>query len=360
MAAHGAPAAGSKAGGGPLFEDFRVGTRLRHAGARTLGAAEVALYGALCGERRPLCDSAPFARGLGLPDRPLPELLVFHCVFGLSVPDISLNAIANLGYAELRFLAPVYAGQTLRAESQVLAVRASRSRPAGVVWVRTRGLRADGAAVLEYCRWVMVRRREEAAAGADSAPPALTDALAPHDLVVPALDAAGLDAAVTGGAYWFEDYAPGEVLAHPGGMTVEEAEHMAATRLYRNPARAHFEAPSTGGRRLVYGGQVISMCHALARSGLDNGLGMLAWNAGTHANPVHAGDTLFARTEVLECAPLPQAPAFGALRLRLVGLKNRDPLVDPVPLRHGERYHGDVVLDLDHWLLMPRRPEARA
>ena len=208
------------------------------------------------------------------------------------------------------------------------------------------------------------QRPPEAPSGTDSAPPELAEALAPRDLVVPPLDAAGFaaefDSAVTGGAYWFEDYAPGEVLPHPGGMTVEEAEHMAATRLYRNPARAHFEAPGTGGQRLVYGGQVISMCHALARSGLENGLGMLAWNGGAHANPVHAGDTLFACTEVLACAALPQAPAFGALRLRLVGLKNRDPLVDPVPLRHGERYHGDVVLDLDHWLLMPRRPEARA
>src|SRR5204862_1445843 len=129
-------------------------------------AGDAALYTALYGSRFAVQSSAAFAAAIGYPQAPLDDLLVFHVVFGKTVPDISLNAVANLGYAECRFLAPVYPGDTLSAVSEVIGLKENSSRKTGVVYVRSTGLRQeDGARVLEYVRWGMVGRRDEVAPG---------------------------------------------------------------------------------------------------------------------------------------------------------------------------------------------------
>ncbi|RJP49008.1 MAG: hypothetical protein C4586_08140, partial [Anaerolineaceae bacterium] len=98
-----------------------------------------------------------------------------------------------------------------------------------------------------------------------------------------------------------------------------------AARLYQNIARAHFNAHALKntrfGKRVIYGGHIISMAHALSFNGLENAVRILAFNGGTHSNPTFAGDTLFAWTDVIEKIDLGRADA-GALRLRLVGVKN--------------------------------------
>ena len=358
----------SKSSRGHFFDDLTVGRVFAHAVPRTLSEGDRALYIALTGDRTPLFCSEPVARSLGLPAAPLPDLLVFHVVFGKSAPDISLNAIANLGYADVRFHRFVYPGDTLRVRSRVLGSRPTAAGDAGVVWVETTGLNQREEPVLSYVRWVLVNRRPGAIpiAGETVVPklPALVPA---EQLVAPAdlrLDA--VDATATGGRWFWEDYTPGERIDHIDGMTIEEAEHALATRLYQNTARVHFNqhqaAGTRHGRRLIYGGHVVSIARALAFNGLENGLCALAWNGGTHANPTFAGDTLYAWSEVLDRAPLPGRTDAGALRLRLVAVKNADPTEEPVPLRVAdprtgrETYDPRVVLDLDWWLLLPRRP----
>src|SRR4029077_8720172 len=93
-----------KTNAGNFFEDFRLGQKIAHATPRTLSQGDAALYQALYGSRFALQSSDVFAQTVGLAKSPLDDLLVFHTVFGKSVPDISLNAVANLGYAEGRFL----------------------------------------------------------------------------------------------------------------------------------------------------------------------------------------------------------------------------------------------------------------
>jgi 2-methylfumaryl-CoA hydratase len=350
---------------GRFFEDFQAGMTLRHAVPRTLTEGENALYIALTGDRTPLHCDAAFARALGFQRETVNDLLVFHTVFGKSVPDVSLNAVANLGYAGLRFLRPVYPGDTLRAESQVVGVRETSAGNAGVVWVRTSGFNQREEPVITFYRWVLVNKRDpHTSTGAGDAP--LTPEQVPADELRPAdeLDLARFDAGVSGGRSFFEDYRAGERIHHADGMTIEESDHMLATRLYQNTARIHFDAHLMSkdprfGRRLMYGGHVISVARALSFNGLENAVGMLAWNGGTHANPTFAGDTLYAWTDVLEIAPLSER--LGALRLRLVAVKNLNPMDDEIPLRvrdegsGREAYHGNVVLDLDYWLAMPRR-----
>jgi 2-methylfumaryl-CoA hydratase len=190
--------------------------------------------------------------------------------------------------------------------------------------------------------------------------------VATEDLhVPPELNLSKFDVVATGGRFFWEDYEPGERINHPQGVTMEDAEHQMATRLYQNNARVHFnemlQKKSRLGTRIIYGGHIISVCHAISHDGLENVVRILGFNAGAHANPTVAGDTLFAWTDVLERIDLGR-PDCGALRLRLVGVKNLDPSEEPIELRvkdaetGRESHHPNVVLDLDYTVLMPKRP----
>jgi len=339
---------------GRFFEDYRLGETIRHATPRTLTEGERALYTALYPTRFALYSSDAFAQSCGLPRSPIEDLAAFHAVFGKTVPEISLNAIANLGYAEGRFLRPVYPGNTLSTVSEVIGLRETSSGKTGVVWVRSWGADQGGATVIDYCRWVMVAKRDPAAPAPDPVVPDLAPAVAPGDLVVPdGLDFTGYDTALAGSPHRWSDYAVGERIDHVDGVMLEEAEHMMATRLWQNTARVHFDPAARGGApRLVYGGHVISMARALSFNGLGNAQMIAAINAGAHTGPCVAGDTLYAWSEVLDKAET-AASSVGALRLRLVGVKNRPASDFPLKDAAG-KYAAEVVLDFDYWVLMPR------
>ena len=352
-----------KATAGNFFEDLTTGLELEHAVPRTVTEGDASLYIALTGDRSPLHCDAEFARRLGFERETINDLLVFHIVFGKSVPDVSLNAVANLGYAAMCVRAPVYAGDTLSARSTVLGRRESRTGEHGVVWVRTEGRNQRGEQVLSYIRWVLVNKRDpETATGAND-PPETPDSLPVDSLhIPPTLTLDRFTASTAGGRAAWEDYEPGERIQHIDGVAIEEAEQQMAARLYQNTARVHFNAlaqqESRFGRRVIYGGHVISVARALAFNGLEHSLGILAINGGTHSNPTFAGDTLFAWSEVLERIDLGR-PDVAALRLRLVGVKNADPAVAEQPFKveddsGRERYAPNVVLDLDYTVLMPR------
>jgi 2-methylfumaryl-CoA hydratase len=345
-----------KSNPGNFLEDFRVGQSIAHATPRTLTEADAALNIALTGSRYALFSADSFAQACGLARAPIDPLLVFHVVFGKSVPDISRNAVANLGYAEGRFLAPVYPGDTLTANSEVLGVKQNSNGKTGVVTVRTSGVNQIGEPVLSYVRWVMVNKRDVGAIVEEAAPINPRSLVAPADLVLPpGLDFSNYDAARAGSAHLFEDYEVGEQIDHVDGMTIEEAEHQLATRLYQNNARVHFDAlaqaNSRFGKRLIYGGVAISLGRALAFNGLANAQLMLAINGGRHVNPLFAGDTLYAWSEVLDKADL---GAVGALRLRLVALRNRVAAAHPLK-DEASAYDACVVLDLDYWAAIPKR-----
>ncbi len=348
---------------GRLFEDFAIGQRLLHAIPRTLHGGDIALYMALTGERPPMASSTELARSLGFVREVMPDLLVFHIVFGKSVPDISHNATANLGYADVRFVRPVYPGDTLVAESEVIGLRELSSGEAGVVYVRTRGTNQKGQDVVTFVRWVMVPKRDKASKTGANTVPQVPAVVTADRLPVP--DTMNLQrfpdlAWAFGATAWWDDYEAGERLDHPDAMTIEEADHIQATRLYHNSAQVHFDArgmaDSRFGRRIVYGGHVISVAMALSQNGLQSALRIAAWNGGAHVAPTFAGDTLRAFTEVVERAELPGRRDVGALRLRLSAVKNVSATELPAiaQLLSGTK-EPRIVLELDYWLLFPRR-----
>src|SRR5208283_1813848 len=172
----------------------------------------------------------------------------------------------------------------------------------------------------------------------------------------PRIDRTAFDDALSGSPYRFEDYAQGERIDHVDGMTVEEAEHQLATRLYQNTAKVHFNQFTEGqgrfGRRLIYGGHVISLARALSFNGLANAFHVGAINGGRHVAPLFAGDTVFAWSQVIERLDLHGRTDVGAVRLRLVATKNR--LCADFPDRSDKDYDPAVILDLDYWAVMPR------
>src|SRR5215217_2158089 len=201
----------TKTTAGNFFDDFRLGQVIRHATPRTITAGDVALYNALFGARFAPQSSDPFAYAIGYPNSPVDDLLVFHIVFGKTVPDISLNAVANLGYADCRFLRAVYPGDTLAATSEVIGLKENSSRKTGVVYVRSTGFRHDGTKVLEYVRWVMVRKRDEAAAAPGDHVPQLPRTVDPATLgaACPRIDATAYDLALAGSPHRYDAYQVG-------------------------------------------------------------------------------------------------------------------------------------------------------
>jgi 2-methylfumaryl-CoA hydratase len=343
----------SKTNPGNFFEDFHVGQVIDHATPRTVTEGDRAVYGSLYPTRFAVPSSALFAAAVGLDPHPVEELIGFHIAFGKTVPDISLNAVANLGYAECRFRTPVAPGDTLSTSSTVIGLKQNSNGTSGVVYVRSIATNQRGEVAIEWARWVMVRKRDLDAPAPETVLPELAKAVDPGDLVIPAgLDFTGYDFGAAGEPHRFDDYSVGEKIDHVDGVTLTDAEHMLATRLWQNTAKLHFNTEiRSDGNRLVYGGHIISLARALSFNGLANAQLIAAINAGAHAAPAFAGDTVYAWSEVLAKAET-AAPGAGALRLRLVATKGRD---ESMVLRGEDgKYAPGVLLDLDFWALIPR------
>ncbi len=341
----------TKTNSGRFFEDFKLGEILVHATPRTVTEGDRALYLGLYPSRFALASSDRFAQGCGYDESPLDDLIAFHVAFGKTVPDVSLNAVANLGYADCRFLKPVFPGDTIQTSSEVIGLKQNSSGKTGIVYVRSTAVDQMGEPVLTWVRWVMVRKRDQTAAAPVEAIPDLPSAVDVASLEIPAeLSFETYDFALAGEPHRLGDYAVGEKIDHVDGVTIEEADHLTATRLWQNTAKVHFNVQAReDGRRLIYGGHVISLARALSFNGLANAQLIAAINAGSHVAPCFAGDTVYAWSEVLD---LQQARnGIGAIRLRLVATKDHAP--DMILRNETGKYVDGVLLDLDYWALIP-------
>jgi len=204
---------------------------------------------------------------------------------------------------------------------------------------------------------VLVPKRDRAAPTPAAIVPVLPEAVRAEDIALPiGLDLAAYDTSLAGSDALWDDYETGERLDHVDGQTIEEAEHMLATRLWQNTARVHFNqhAAKAGrfARRLIYGGHIISIARALSFNGLANAFKVVALNGGRHVAPAFAGDTIYAWSEILSKQPL--SADAGTLRIRTVAAKDHACADFP---DHGPdgKPHPAVVLDLDYTVLIPRR-----
>ena len=145
---------------GRYFEDFKVGDVYEHRPGRTITEADNTWFTLLTMNQHPLHFDAAYAANTEFRRPLVNSCLTLAMVTGMSVSDLSQKAVANLGWDKVRLTAPVFAGDTIYAESEVLEVRESKSRPEqGIVTVRTTGKKADGKAFMNFERSILVPKR---------------------------------------------------------------------------------------------------------------------------------------------------------------------------------------------------------
>jgi itaconyl-CoA hydratase len=145
---------------GRFFEDFEVGATYRHEPGRTLSEADNTWFTLLTMNTHPIHFDAEYAKRSEFGKPLVVSTLTLAVLVGLSVADTSRNAVANLGWKEIKLPKPVFAGDTLYAESTVLAKRESKSRPdQGIVTIRTLGRNQHRDVVCEFERSILVMKR---------------------------------------------------------------------------------------------------------------------------------------------------------------------------------------------------------
>lgn len=347
----------SKINLGNFFEDFQIGQKIIHPLPRTITDGDVSFYIALTGSRFALNSSDVLAQEMGYERKPLDDLLMFHLTFGKSVQDVSLNAIANLGYAEVSFPNPVFVGDTVRLETEVIGLKENSNGKSGVVYVHSIGYNQNEKEVLNLKRWVMVHKKNKGEmTGVKHIPTFEKTQPIANEINIPKLN--NINTNATGGKYFFEDYEAGERLNHAEGITIDDSDHTLATKLYQNNAKVHFDnhmmQQSPMGQRLMYGGHVISIARSISFNGLQNAQWLYSINSGAHSNPTFAGDTIYAFTEVIETINH-ERDDLGLLRLRTVALKNKRPEEVLSTFDEDGKYLENVVLDLDYTVVIPKK-----
>jgi acyl dehydratase len=145
---------------GRSFEDFEVGDVYRHRPGRTISDADNTSFSLLTMNQNPLHIDATYSARTEFGQPLVNSCLTLSILVGLSVNDVSYRTVANLGWNDIRLTAPVFAGDTIYAESEVLAKRESKSRPTqGIVTVRTTGTKADGTVFMSFERTILVPKR---------------------------------------------------------------------------------------------------------------------------------------------------------------------------------------------------------
>jgi 2-methylfumaryl-CoA hydratase len=279
----------------------------------------------------PLYLNDVYARAHGFDGIVVPPLMALNLVLSMGVQNDSEKAIAHLGYYDVRFLAPVYPGDTLRSMTKVLAKKDRGAGKPGIVTVRTVGVNQKSEVVLRYDRKIMIPTREAPAAGAGGATTKVVKDLPDGVDAAPRIprSAQAYPSDLTGLGTYFEDFQPGEVIVHGNGRTVTD-EHFGWTYRVGNTHPLHFDRLYSKGREgkmsgepIVYGGLVFGWIAGLAsRDATENALFEISYDEGYHTQPTVAGDTLAAISRVTDVAAGPEHMHAGIVSFKLIGVKN--------------------------------------
>jgi len=345
---------------GHFFEDLTLGQELIHGVPRTITESDATMYLALTGSRFALHCATTIAQQVGFKSPPLDNLLVFHIAFGKTVNDISLNAVANLGYAEVLFHQPSFAGDTISVTSKVIGLKENSNGKTGIVYVQSSAFNQNNQLVVEWKRWVMLKKHNTQNNLDESFLPTLNpSADKDKQILSDEINFSNWKMSDSDNQLLFSQIKVGDIFNHRDGMTINDSDHSLATRLYQNNARVHFDQTlmndAPHGKRLVYGGHIISICRALSYNGLGNSVWLSAINGGSHCNPSFSGDTIYCESRVLEKSDIIGRKDLGLIRIQMIGVKNQSPeKIETLysKTENRKKYHSDVVLDLDYCALM--------
>ena len=350
---------------GRLLDDFQVGDVYHHPWEVTIDDGMLAMFAASFLDPNPLYSSRRFTRELGFRDRVVHPLVMLNLALSFTVHDVSEQAIAHLAYIDLRFPNAAYSGDTLSVYSEILGVRVSESKPdRGVVHLRTTGVNQDGIVIVTFERRALIPtgKLEGRAHPTSSASEPRNPSPSNGSLAIPVELRSEIKTPTWPGRPrgLFEDFEVGDVILHSNGHTVGESEHMQLTILTRNSHPLHFDDiycrdHSFTKTRIVEGGLVFAWAASLAsRDTTANALWEIGYDKGSHPNPVHAGDTLYAASRVIEKSDHNQRA--GIVRFKLVGVKNETP--SSLIRRGVDLFEGKLdqkVFEIERAVLLPKR-----
>lgn len=335
-------------------ENFRVGQVIEGSHRHIITPEEVAACRLYNGEPAfPTQTDLDFANAIGLDGLSVDELQAWNDVFGLTVPGVSLKAKVNLGYAEGQFLKPVYPGDSITAESEVIGIRETKDGKDGIIWVRTTGHSQRSKHALKYVRCVMIPK-EDPDAEIENVPATLSDFVEPEEIEKHLFlnYRTWSELADRQGTARFGDYFVGQRIDH-GQRKLIEADHMEMTRLHQNPAEVHFAEKEE--EQITYGGLVIAISRGQSASAFPN-TAVVAINQGTdltkkgssHVAITRPDDQISSWSEVVDKVELPDVGL-----LRVITRATRDLDCSLYPTEIAPDSGGGVVLQFDHWLTAP-------
>lgn len=319
---------------GKYLEDFNEGVVFEHPRGITVSAGLMHDFATTYLEANPLYLNKEYAKSLGHKDIPASPLLVMNIVLSLGVQNNSEKAYANLGYYNMHFIKPVYAGDTLTAYSKVLEKRERGEGKPGIITLATIGLNQKGERVVQYMRKIMVPPAPE---GYEAPPFKASE----YDIAtfedqavieIPEFEPTSWKANLTGTNTMYENFSIGDVICSPNGRTITD-EHFAWTYKVGNTHPLHFDrmysqgqSGAMSGDPIVYGGLVFAWLLGLASRDIsENALWDLGYTEGYHTQPAKSGDTVYVISRVIGKQPVIEPVSAGAVQFQVIGLKNMKP-----------------------------------
>ena len=314
---------------GRYLDELDPGQVFEHPRGYTFTRGNMLTFARTYMQANPLYLNHEYAAAHGFADLLASPQMVFNVTLSLGVQNDSEKAIANLGYYQVQFLAPVYPGDTLRAYTQVLERKDRGADKPGIARIRTVGINQDGRVVLQYERKIFVGWRGDRPPTTPA--PAFNETFPGEDTPTLELPFTPSDAftGLTGPNTYFDDFTPGQIIVHSNGRTITE-EHMALTYLVGNSHPLHFDRVYSSGQSgkmsgepIVYGGLVFAWLDGLASRDIsEHAVWELGFTEGYHTQPAFAGDTVGAITRILAIEESEETPGCGIVTMQLIGVKN--------------------------------------
>lgn len=361
---------------GKYLEDFEEGRVFAHPRGMTMNSGLLHEFATTFLESNPLYLNEQYAKSLGHPSIPASPILIMNVILSLGVQNNSEKAYANLGYYDMHFLKPVYAGDTLRAYSAIAEKKERGEGQPGIITLNTIGLNQKNERVIQYSRKIMVPVRP-----AGYIPPAFSfsEMKIPAfeksvDLNIPDNKPGDRIKDLTGADTWYDNYTAGDVFLSPNGRTITD-EHYAWTYRVGNTHPLHFDrmyslgqSGTMSGDPIVYGGLVFAWLLGLgSRDVSENALWDMGYTEGYHTQPAKSGDTIYVLHRVLSKEPLNAALNAGVIQFQAIGLKNIKPakavetygadlfLKENDKKKMGKEKIGDKIFEIERKLMIMNR-----
>ncbi len=335
---------------GRFLEDFKEKMVFEHPRGITFTPGLMYDFAMTFFEANPLYMNLEYAKAHGHLSVPASPLLVMNIALSLGVQNNSEKAYANLGYYDMQFIRPVYAGDTLRAVTQIKDKKIRGEGKPGIITLHTIALNQKDQVVIEYSRKIMVLPRpqgEKERFYQDSQFDFSKFANQSKSILIPEYDinTSKQCSYCTGHNTYYENYSIGDVVATHNGRTISD-EHFAWTYKLGNTHPLHFDKIFTkslsgamSGQPIIYGGLIFAWLLGLAgRDISENAIWDLGYTEGYHTQPAKSGDTIFVIHRVIGEEKIDPIYKAGIKQFQVIGLINMS------PREALDKYAGDLFI----------------